>query len=54
MEDSLNTFRLNVNVSERQKLLEKRLISITNQINWLEKIKRTLERQIIEEKQKNY
>jgi hypothetical protein len=34
---------------DRQNLLEKRLVCVNNQIEWLNKIKRTLEAQIFEE-----
>lgn len=54
MENSLHSVRFASTTSERQLLLEKRLISIENQIKWLEKIKKTVERQLVEEKQRNY
>ena len=33
---------------QKQDLLEKRLVCVNNQIDWLNKIKKTLERQIFE------
>lgn len=54
MENSLHSVKFAPSTSDRQLLLEKRLISIENQIKWLEKIKKTVEQQLIEEKQRNY
>lgn len=54
MENSFSSTKFVNNPSERQTLLEKRLVSIDSQIQWLEKIKRTLEHQLTLEKQKNF
>jgi hypothetical protein len=49
---SINSFNIS-SKSNREKLLEKRLISVNNQIAWLNKIKKTLEKQLMQEKARN-
>ena len=54
MENTLNTNKFGISNPDRNKMLEKRLVAVNNQIDWLNKIKKTLERQIFEEIPRNF